>query len=120
MGVKPVVRFSDELFIEPLLASAGFVTCDKEDSLTLPVEGESYAPLTIRRTEAELFHIGVAGLVQRIDARTPQLWPELLQEPGVGKDFGSHVLGQFLKLRLELVADLDVPSTNQLCHTIHM
>ena len=111
MGVKPVVRFSDELFIEPLLAAAGFVACDKENGLALRVKGESHPPLTIRGTEAELFHIGVTGIVQRIDARTPQLRPELLQEPGVGKDFGSYVLGQFLKLRLELVADLDVP-----CH----
>ena len=110
MGIKPVVRFSDELFIEPLLASAGFVACDKEDGLTLRVEGESHAPLTIRRTEAKLFHIGVTGIVQRIDARTPQLRPELLQEPCVGKDFGSYVLGQFLKLRFKFVADFDVPS----------
>ena len=61
MGVKPVVRFTDELFIEPPLASAGFVACNKEDGLTLPVEGESDAPLTIRRTEAELLHIGEGG-----------------------------------------------------------
>ena len=71
MGVKPVVRFSDELFIEPLLASAGFVACNKEDRLALRVESESDAPLTIRRAEAELFHIGVTGIVQRVDARTP-------------------------------------------------
>ncbi len=110
MGVKPVIRFSDKLFIEPLLASARFVACNKEDGLALRVEGESDAPLTTRRTEAKLFHIGMTGIIQRIDARTPQLRPELLQEPGVGEDFGSHVLGQFLKLRFKLVADFDVPS----------
>jgi len=110
MGVKPVVRFSDELFIEPLLAAAGFVACDKENGLAFRVERKNDAPLTIRRTEAELFHVGVTGSVQRIDARTPQLRPELLQEPSMGKNFGSHILGQFLELRLEHVADLDVPS----------
>ena len=110
MGVKPVVRFSDELSIEPLLAAARFVACDKENGLALGVKGESDAPLTIRRTEAKLFHIGVTGIVQRIDTRTPQLRPKLLQEPGVGEDFGSNVLRQFRKLRLELVADFDVPS----------
>lgn len=52
MGVKPVVGFSDELFIEPLLAA----------------------------------------------------------EPSVGEDFGSYVLRQSLKVRLELIADFDVPS----------
>jgi len=52
----------------------------------------------------------VTGIVQRIDARTPQLLPELLQEPGVRKDFGSYVFGQFRKLRFELIADFDVPS----------
>lgn len=54
--------------------------------------------------------IGVTGIVQRIDARTPQLRPELLQEPGVGKNLDSQVLGQHPKLRLELVADFDFPS----------
>src|SRR5689334_4207857 len=98
MGVKPVVPFGDELLIEALLTSAGFVAGDKEDALALCVEGESDTPLTVRGTEAELFHIGVTGIVQRIDARTPQLRPELLQEPGVGKDLDSYVLGQLLKL----------------------
>ena len=110
MGVKPVVRFSDELFIESLLAAAGFVAGNKENGLALRVKGESHPPLTIRGTEAELFHIGVAGIVQRIDARTPQLRPELLQEPGVGKNFGSHILVQFCELQCKLVADFDVPS----------
>jgi hypothetical protein len=110
MSVKPVVRFSDESFIEPLLAASGFVACNKEDGLAFRVEGESDAPLTIRRTKAQLFHICVTGIVQSIDARTPQLRPELLQEPGVGKDLGSYVFRQFLKLRFQLVADFDVPS----------
>src|SRR5690242_15060580 len=110
MGVKPVVRFSDELFIETLLAPAGFVACNKEDGLALRVESESHTPLSICRTEAQLFHICVTGIVQCIDARAPQLRPKLLQKPGVGKDFGSNVLRQFRKLRLELIADLDIPS----------
>jgi hypothetical protein len=110
MGVKPVVGFSDELFIEPLLASAGFVTRDKEDGFALRVESESDTPLPSSRTEAELFHIGVTGIVQRIDMRTPQLRPELLEEPGVGEDLSPYVVGQFLKLWFELVANFDVPS----------
>src|SRR4051794_3548942 len=105
MGVKPVVRFSDELLIDPLFASAGFVACDKENGLSLRVKGESDAPLTIRRTEAELFHIGVTGTVQRIDAGTSQLRPELLQEPGMGQNFGSGLLRQFRELRREFVAN---------------
>ena len=109
MGVKPVVRFRDELLIEPLLAAAGFVAGDKKNCLALRVEGESHAPLTIRRAEAQLFHIGVAGIVQCIDARTAQLRPELLQEQSMSKDFGPHILGQSIKLWLELVADLDAP-----------
>ncbi len=72
MGVKPVIRLRDELFIEALLASAGLIACHKEDGLAPGVKGEGNAPLTIRGTEAELFHIGVAGIVQRIGARAPQ------------------------------------------------
>jgi hypothetical protein len=30
---------------------------------------------------------------------------ELLQQPGVDKDFGSYILGQFLKLQFKLIAD---------------
>lgn len=111
MGVQPGIRFGDELFIEPFLASAGFAACDEQDGPALSVECEGDTPLTVRGTEAELFHIGVAGIVQRVDARTPQLRAELLQEPGVGQDFDSYVFGQLLKFRLELVADFDVP-----CH----
>lgn len=36
--------------------------------------------------------------------------PELLKEPGVGENFGTHVLGQLIELRFKLVADFDVPS----------
>ena len=71
MGVKPIVRFSDELSIKPLLAAAGFVARNKEDGLALRVERESDAPLTIRRTEAELFHIrrdGNRSMYRRADA----------------------------------------------------
>ncbi len=110
MGVKPVIRLRDELFIEALLASAGLIACHKEDGLAPGVKGEGNAPLTIRGTEAELFHIGVAGIVQRIGARAPQFRPELLQEPGVGKDFGLHAVRQFLKISLELVPGFDVPA----------
>jgi hypothetical protein len=109
MSVKPVVRFSDELLIETLLASAGFVASDKENGLAFCVEGESDTPPTVRCTEAELLHIGVTGIVQSIGARAPQLPPELLQEPGVGKNFGLDVVRQFLKLRFELIADCDLP-----------
>ena len=119
MGIKSVVRFRDELFIEPFLASAGFIARYQQDGLALRVEGESDAPLTIRRTETEFFHVGVARIVQRIDARTPQLRPELLQEPRVGKDFRPYVLRQFFKLRFELVADFDIPSHESImaCNT---
>src|SRR5579871_3167945 len=96
MRVKPVVGFCDELLIEPLLAATGFVAGDEKNCLALRVEGERYAPLTTRRAEAQFFHIGVAGIVQCIDARTAQLRPELMQEPSVSKDFGPHILGQSL------------------------
>jgi hypothetical protein len=70
MGVKPIVRFGYQLFIETLLASAGFVAGNKEDGLALGVESESDAPLTVCGTQAQFFHIRVTGIVQRIDAWT--------------------------------------------------
>ena len=51
MRAKPVIGFSYESFIEPLLAAAGFVACNQENGLALRVEGESDAPLTVRRAE---------------------------------------------------------------------
>ena len=88
MGIKPGIRFSDESFIEPLLAAAGFVACHKEDGLTLHVEGESDAPLTIRCTEAHPLHIRVTGIVQGIGARTPSIAARIAA--GAGRGQGSR------------------------------
>jgi hypothetical protein len=41
MRVKPIVRFGYQLFIETLLASAGFVAGNKEDGLALGVEAKA-------------------------------------------------------------------------------
>src|SRR5579871_3209539 len=109
MGVKPGVRLCYELFVEPLLAAAGFITRDKENSPAFRVEGKSHAPFAVRSTETQFLHIRVTGIVQRIDARTPQLRPELLKKPGMGKNLGTHFLGQFFELWFKLVADFNVP-----------
>ena len=56
MGVKPVVRFSDELFVEPLLASAGFVARGKEHAFAVvPIVVVGFkAPNGIQRLEPTL------------------------------------------------------------------
>ena len=110
MGVKPVVRPCDELFVEPRLAAAGFIAREKENGLTLRVEGKSHAPFAVRRTETQFLHIRVTGIVQRIDARPSQLRPESLEEPGMGKNLGTHGRRQFLELWFKLVTDFNIPS----------
>src|SRR4051794_15091018 len=120
MCVKPVVRFCDELLIEPLLAAAGFVASDKEDCLALRVEGESHAPLTIRRAEAQLFHIGVARIVERIYAGTPQLRPELLRGRAWARISVRTSRGSALNSGSNSFANFDVPSHSSLWYVIHM
>jgi hypothetical protein len=108
MGVKPGIRFSDELLIESLPA-AGFVACDKEDGLALRVEGESDAPLPSAAGSVALscsrdgnrstYRHGDDPIAARIVAGAAR-----------GQGF-RDIIWQRLKLRLELIADFDVPPT---------
>lgn len=80
MGVETVVCLPDQLAVETFVAHARFVARYEQDRLALRVEGEGYSPFAIHCAEAQLLHVRMAGSAQRVNAGSPQLRPELLEE----------------------------------------
>jgi len=109
MSVEAVIRLPDQFPVEPLFTGTRFISCNQEDRLAFRIEGKRYSPFTIGSTEPQLLHIRVARAVHRIDAGSPQLRSELLQEPSQRQNFNTHVLSQCEELRLKLVADFNDP-----------
>jgi hypothetical protein len=65
------------------------------------------------------------GTIQRVNARSPQLRTELLENARQSQDLGLHVRMELVELRFKLIADLydsahSAPSTLQICYAIHM
>src|SRR5487761_786809 len=71
MAIETLVSFPNQLPVEALLTETRFIARHKQDRLALGIEGEGYSPFTIRRAEAQFFHVGVAGPIKRINARAP-------------------------------------------------
>jgi hypothetical protein len=107
MGVKTSVGLAYQLTIEPPLASTRFVTRDKQDGLTLGIESKGHTPFAASCGEAQLFHVGMARALERVDARATELRAELLKQAGHGKNLSPHVFVQLLKFRRELVGNLN-------------
>src|SRR5271170_344481 len=107
-GEAPI-RLGDELFVKPLLAPAGFVAGDEQDCLTLRIEGEGGAPLSIRGLEAQLLHVGVLRAFERISIRSPELRAIIDQQPGCGEQRVLDLLLKGKKLRLEGILEFNVP-----------
>ena len=57
MGLEPVIGFGDQLPVETLLTSTGFVATAKDDSVPLRIEGECEALDTIRRLQPQFLHV---------------------------------------------------------------
>jgi hypothetical protein len=62
------------------------------------------------RAEPQFLHIRAAGAAQRIDARPPQLRPELLEQTGQSQNLNPDVFVQREELRFEFIADLNAPA----------
>ena len=67
-------------------------------------------PLAAGRAEPQLLHIRVAGAVQRIGARPPQLRPELLEQAGQSQNLQPYVFVQREELRFEFIANFNAPA----------
>src|SRR3989304_4047713 len=110
MSVETVISLSDHLAVEPFFAPPRFTPCHEQDRLTLRIESKGHPPLTISRAEAQLLHIRVARVVQRISAGPLQLRPELLEKPSHCQNLRPHVFVQRVELRLKLIANLNNPA----------
>jgi hypothetical protein len=96
--------------MEALFTTAGFVSRDQEDAVELRIEGEGHSPLAAGRAEPQFLHIRVAGVPQRIDARTSQLRPELLKQAGQSQNLRPYVFVQLEELQLEFIVNLNTPA----------
>jgi hypothetical protein len=67
-------------------------------------------PYAARRVEPQLFHIPAPRPLQRVNARPPKLWPELLKKARQGQNFRPHILAEGVEFRLKLIADLNRPA----------
>lgn len=120
MGVKTVVGLTDQFAVETLFTAPGFISRNQKDALALRIEGKGYSPLAAGRTEPQFLHIRVAGAVQRIDARPPQLRSELLEQAGQSQNLRPYIFVQRGEFRFEFIANLDVLAHCPIWHTLHM
>ena len=118
MSVKTVIRFADQLAVEPFFADARFISRNQKHRLALRIEGKGHSPLAIACGEPQLLHVGVAGTVQRIDAGPPQLRAELPEKARQRQNLRLHVFLKREELRLEFVTDLNDP-THRLQYDTH-
>jgi hypothetical protein len=75
--IKPTVSPANQFAVKSPFAATGFVAGDQQDRAALRVESECNTPDAVLRIEAQFLHIRVAGILQRVYARSSQLWPEL-------------------------------------------
>lgn len=86
MSVEAFISFGNELPIESPFAAPGLVAPTQNDAFAFRVEGERESPNTIRRIEAQFFHVRVARALQRVHPRAPKLRPECLQHRDVRQE----------------------------------
>ena len=110
MRVETLIGLADQLTVKPFFAHTRFISSYEQDGLTLCVESKSQPPLTICRAEAQLLHIRVARVVQRIGAGSLQLRSELLEQACQRQNLRPHAFMQIVELRLKLIANLNYPT----------
>jgi len=91
MFIKPLVRRCNQGAVKPLFTPAGFVAGNKEDGLSARVEGKGHSPHAVSSVEAQLFHVGVSGILQCVHVRTPELGTERFEQPRLGKQGRLYV-----------------------------
>jgi hypothetical protein len=102
-GRRPYVSFA----IEALSASTRFISRNQQDALALRIKGKGHAPFAA--ANRSLLHVGVAGAVERVNTRTIQPRPKLLEQARQSKNFCLHVFWQIVNFWLELIAKSNPP-----------
>ncbi len=90
MHIEPAVRLADKIAVELLIADATLIAGDKQDALALRVEGDSDAPLAAPLSfspDAQILHVGVLGIVQRINTPADPAVGQTAQPQRQSRDF---------------------------------
>jgi hypothetical protein len=78
--IESGIGFSNQSLVEPFFAHVRLITTTKDDRLTGWVKGKREAPDSVGGVEAELLHVGVLRTVERVHARSTELWSELFKQ----------------------------------------
>jgi hypothetical protein len=105
MRIEAIIRFPNERPVKLPLTSARLVSRD---------ERKGNSPFPIGRANAQLFHVGVAGTVKRIDVGASKSWPKLAKQQHRRQDGVLNFFRKGLKLWIELIADGDTPVHNRI------
>ncbi len=120
MSRKARVCLGDKLSIEPFFTYAGLVAACENDGFAVRIERKGKTPNTVRGVEPNLFHIRMCQAVQRIDARPPKQWAELLQDFEDGLQLVLYFLREGVVFGDEVVMKISAPRRTILCFRRHM
>jgi hypothetical protein len=107
MIIKSPVGSLEQLPIKPLFTDAGFVPGNQKNGLASGVKGKGNAPDTVRRIDPQFLHVRVAGPVECIDVGPAKQRTYDFERTGKGTDFILHVFRQRVKLRIEILRELN-------------
>ncbi len=102
MFIEPGVRLGNHLSIKALLAHSGLIPSHQKNGIPSRIKCKGNPPNTVRRVKAQLFHVGVARTVQRIDSRASEQRPEMSQQSRLRQEFVCHGQRELVELRLKL------------------
>jgi hypothetical protein len=114
MRLKARIGFVNQLPIKPLLAHAGFVPGDKQNSVAPGIEGKGHPPHSVRSVKAQFLHIAVARAFQGIHPRPPQLRTELFEQPSMRQNLILDIDWELIPFRFQFVREVDVPAPGTL------
>lgn len=100
----------DEPLIKTLLVDTRLVAADQKNRLACRIEGKGNPPDFPLPTKAKLLHVGVFRAVEGIDRRAAKIWPELLQQEGMGKQFILQTFKHRSKFSGKFITEQNIPS----------
>ena len=104
MSVEALLSLTNQFAVKMLLAPARFIAGHQQDRLSFRVERKSDSPFSTRRAEPKLLQIRATGSLQRVDVRSPESRPELLEKQCHRQQLRSHFCVKGIELHFEFVA----------------
>src|SRR5579883_2144531 len=101
MRVEARIGLSDQRPIELPFARAALIAGDEQHRPPSRIEREGHAPDSAASVEPQLLHVRVPRPFERIDARSPDHWPEPFEHVGLGQKLNANRSRQSPQLPLE-------------------